>query len=197
FLCLLIGPWPLVIVSLISLLGILYSVPVVPPAWQKRLKFASLKDIPGSKTVSAAGAWAVVVAVLPAVGFGVWQPAALALAFVYTAVLVFCRCAVFDVLDVQGDLVVGKETIPIMLGEAGTLRLVTWLLAGLAGLMLLAPLAGPPTALCLLLLAPIAGLALMQRVLSRGDMLPGALSEALVDFNFWLAGVLALSWWVL
>jgi 4-hydroxy-3-methylbut-2-enyl diphosphate reductase len=110
--------------------------------------------------------------------------------------LVFCRCAVFDVLDVQGDLVVGKETIPIMLGEAGTLRLVSWLLTGLAVLMLLAPLTGPPAVLCLLLLAPIAGVALMQRVLNRGDMLPGALSEALVDFNFWLAGALALVWWI-
>lgn len=197
FLCVLIGPWPFIIVSFISLLGILYSVPVVPPSLKKRLGFASLKDIPGSKTVSAAGAWAVVVAVLPAVGFGIWHPLALLLAFVYTALLVFCRCAIFDVLDVQGDLVVGKETIPIMLGEAGTQRLVSWLLAGLAALMLLAPLAGPPTALCLLLLAPIAGLALMQRVLNRGDMLPGALSEALVDFIFWLAGILALAWWII
>lgn len=195
-LCVMMGLWPFVIVSFISLLGILYSVPVVPPSLKTRLKFASLKDIPGSKTVSAAGAWAVVVAVLPAVGFGVWQPLALELAFVYTAVLVFCRCALFDVLDVQGDLVVGKETIPIMLGEAGTMRLVYWLLAGLALLVILAPLAGLPTVLCLLLLMPIAGLALMQRVLSWGDMLPGAFSEALVDFNFWLAGALALAWWL-
>ncbi|MCB2193716.1 MAG: 4-hydroxy-3-methylbut-2-enyl diphosphate reductase [Deltaproteobacteria bacterium] len=197
FLCMLIGPWPLAIVSFISLLGILYSVPVVPLSMRGRLKLASLKDIPGSKTVSAAGAWAVVVAVLPAVGFGIWNFPALILAFVYTAVLVFCRCAVFDVLDVQGDLVVGKETIPIMLGEAVTLRLVYWLLAALALLMILAPLAGPPVLLCLLLLLPIAGLAFMQRVLSRGDMLPGATSEALVDFIFWLAGALALAWWIL
>ncbi|BEQ13399.1 4-hydroxy-3-methylbut-2-enyl diphosphate reductase [Desulfoferula mesophila] len=195
-LCLVLGPWPFVIVSLISLLGILYSVPVVPAALSRRLKFASLKDIPGSKTVSAAGAWAVVVAALPAVTLGVWNPAALLLAFVYTTVLVFCRCAVFDVLDVQGDLVVGKETIPIMLGEKGTLRLVSWLLAALALLMLLAPLAGLPAGLCWLLLLPVAGLATMQRVLSRGDLLPGTMGEALVDGNFWLAGVLALAWWV-
>ncbi len=197
FLCVLIGLWPFIIVSLMSLLGILYSVPVVPPALRSWLRFASLKDIPGSKTLSAAGAWAVVVAVLPAVGFDLWHPLALALAFVYTAVLVFCRCAVFDVLDVQGDLIVGKETIPIMLGETRTKRLVGWLLAALALLMVLAPLAGPPAVLCLLLLAPIAGLVLMQLVLNRGNLLPGALGEALVDFNFWLAGILALAWWVL
>ncbi|MBU2467476.1 MAG: 4-hydroxy-3-methylbut-2-enyl diphosphate reductase [Proteobacteria bacterium] len=196
-LCALLGLLPFIIVGLMSLLGILYSVPVVPRALRDRLGFASLKDIPGSKTASAAGAWAVVVALLPAVSLEVWHPLALGLAMVYTAVLVFCRCAVFDVLDVQGDLVVGKETIPIMLGEAVTLRLVNWLLAALALLMILAPLAGPPAVLCFLLLAPIAGMALMQRVHSRRDMLPGAMSEALVDFNFWLAGVLALAWWIL
>ena len=196
-LCVLIGPLPLVIVGLMSLLGILYSVPVVPPSLRSRLKFASLKDIPGSKTISAAGAWAVVVAVLPAVSFDIWHPLALALAFAYTAILVFCRCALFDVLDGQGDLVVGKETLPIIMGEDKTQRMVGWLLAGLAGLMILAPLAGAPAGVAWSLLAPIAGIALMQRVLTRGEMLPGALSEGLVDLNFWLAGALALAWWLL
>ena len=194
-LCLMIGTLPFIVVSLMSLLGIVYSLPVVPPALRRRLKFASLKDIPGSKTVSAAGAWAVVAAVLPAMAFNIWHPVYLSLAFVYVATLVFCRCAIFDVLDVQGDLVVGKETLPIVLGEAKTQRLVWWLLGGLAGLMLLAPLVGAPAGVCWSLLLPIAGIALMQRVLVRGDMLPGALSEGLVDLNFWLAGALALAWW--
>ena len=196
-LCVMMGLWPFVIVGFISLLGILYSVPVVPPSLKARLKLASLKDIPGSKTVSAArglggggGGFA---------RGGFWRLAAPGpgTSFcLHPRCWCFCRCAVFDVLDVQGDLVVGKETIPIMLGEAGTMRLVYWLLAGLALLMLLAPLAGLPAVLCLLLLMPIAGLALMQRVLSRGDMLPGTFSEALVDFNFWLAGAVALAWWI-
>jgi len=98
---------------------------------------------------------------------------------------------------VQGDLVVGKETLPIIMGEDKTQRMVGWLLAGLAGLMILAPLAGAPAGVAWSLLAPIAGIALMQRVLTRGEMLPGALSEGLVDLNFWLAGALALAWWLL
>ena len=194
-LCAFLGPMPLLIVSVMSLLGILYSVPIVPRAVQRRLGVASLKDIPGSKTLSAAGAWAVVVAVLPAVSLGRFDLVGTPLAFVYTVVIVFCRCAIFDVLDVQGDLVVGKETLPIMLGEAKTQKLVAWLLAGLAALMLLAPAAGAPAGVSWSLLAPIAGIAVMQRVLSRREMLPGALGEGLVDLNFWLAGALALAWW--
>ena len=194
-LCALLGLMPLLIVSLMSLMGLLYSVPVMPRAVRRRWGVASLKDIPGSKTMSAAGAWAVIAAVLPAVSLGHFDWVGTPLAFVYTATLVFCRCAIFDVLDVQGDLVVGKETLPIVLGEAKTQRLVWWLLAGLAALMLLAPAAGAPAAVYWSLLAPIAGVALMQRVLTRGEMLPGALSEGLVDLNFWLAGALALAWW--
>ena len=196
-LCALLGLWPLIIISLMSLMGLLYSVPVMPRTVQDRMGLASLKDIPGSKTVSAAGAWAVIVAVLPAASLGHFDAVGTSLAFVYAFTLVFCRCAIFDVLDVQGDLVVGKETLPIVLGEAKTQRLVWWLLAGLAGLMLLAPLAGAPAGESWSLLAPIAGVAVMQRVLVRGDMLPGALSEGLVDLNFWLAGALALAWWQL
>ncbi len=194
-LCALLGLWPLIIVSLMSLMGLLYSVPVMPRAIQRHMGLASLKDIPGSKTISAAGAWAVIAAVLPAASLGHFELVGTPLAFVYTAVLVFCRCAIFDVLDVQGDLVVGKETLPIIMGEAKTQRMVWWLLAGLAGLMILAPLAGAPAGVAWSLLAPIAGIALMQRVLTQGAMLPGALSEGLVDLNFWLAGALALAWW--
>jgi (E)-4-hydroxy-3-methyl-but-2-enyl pyrophosphate reductase len=185
------------LVSVMSLLGILYSVPIMPKALISRIKVASLKDIPGSKTLSAAFAWAIIVALLPAVSLGHFQPVGTVLAFVYTVVLVFTRCAVFDVLDVQGDLVVGKETIPIMLGEARTRRLVWRLLGALALVMLISPLAGIPAILSWGLLLPVIGVGVMQGVLARGSMLPGALSEGLVDLNFLLAGMISLAWWLL
>jgi len=51
--------------------------------------------------------------------------------FAWSAVLVFVRTAFFDILDMQGDRLVGKETIPILLGEKRSLRLLKGLLAGL------------------------------------------------------------------
>ncbi len=194
-LCALLGNMAFLLVSVMSLLGILYSVPILPRLQIGKTMVASLKDIPGSKTVSAAFAWAIIVALLPAVSLGHFDPVGSVLAFVYTVVLVFARCAVFDVLDVQGDLVVGKETIPIMLGEAGTRRLVWFLLGALALVMLIAPLAGSPLALSWGLLLPVIGLGVMQQILARGAMLPGALSEGLVDLNFLLAGLVSLLWW--
>ncbi|MEW5911002.1 MAG: 4-hydroxy-3-methylbut-2-enyl diphosphate reductase [Thermodesulfobacteriota bacterium] len=195
-LCALLGRTPLLLVAVMSLSGVLYSVPVIPPWLRKKIKVASLKDIPGSKTLSAALAWAFIVAVLPAVSHGHFAPLTSSLAFAYTLVLVFCRCAIFDVLDVQGDLIVGKETIPIMLGEARARRLVWWLLAGLGLAMLLAPALGAPAALCWGLLLPVAGVGLMHYLLARRIIMPGALGEGLVDLNFWLAGLVGLAWWL-
>ena len=153
-----------------------------------------VKDIPGSKTLSAAGGWAVVVALLPAVSQGHLLSWTLPLAFAYALVLVFVRCALFDILDVQGDLIVGKETIPITLGKRRTHQLLSGLIAGLAVWLIAAAAAGGAPPVAWALLAPLAGLAVMQRVLARGLMMPGALSEGLVDLNFWLAGGLALAW---
>jgi 4-hydroxy-3-methylbut-2-enyl diphosphate reductase len=169
-------------------------VPVVPRSLEKRLGFQRLKDIPGSKTLSAGLAWAFITAVLPPVALGFTGLAPLVLCFVYTLVLVLVRCALFDILDVQGDLIVGKETIPIALGEDQTRRLLWQGLGLLAALMLLAPVLGLGPSLAWALLAPAAGVAVMQIALDQVWILPGSLSEGLVDLNFSLAGVVALIW---
>ncbi len=193
-LCAMLGPIPFALVAVMSTLGLLYSVPVVPRHLERKIGIQRLKDIPGSKTLSAGLAWAFIVAVLPAVALGPPSPAGAALAFVYTLVLVFVRCGIFDVLDVQGDLIVGKETIPIVLGEAQTRRLLWWLTWGLCGALLLAPLLGAAPGLAWGLLLPVLGLAAMQLLWARAWIIPGSISEGLVDLNFWLAGVVALVW---
>ncbi len=193
-LCYTLGWLPLGLVAVMSVMGLLYSVPLAPRWLTRRTGIQRLKDIPGSKTLSAAVAWAFTVVVLPAVALGPPPAAAAGVAFVYTLVLVLVRCALFDVLDVQGDLIVGKETIPILLGEERTRRLLWWLTAGLAGLMILAAGAGLVPDLGLWLCLPVAGMAAMQFVQARAWITPGVLSEGLADLNFWLAGLVALVW---
>jgi 4-hydroxy-3-methylbut-2-enyl diphosphate reductase len=193
-LCARLGPWPFGLVLVMSVLGLLYSVPVIPARLERRIGFERLKDIPGSKTLSAALAWAFMVALLPALAEGRFDPWATPLAFAFTLVLLFVRCALFDILDVQGDLIVGKETIPLFLGETKTRRLLLNLTLGLAAVLVLAPLLTPVSSLAWALLAPVAGLEAMQVLLTRPWLMPGAISEGLVDLNFWLAGLTALAW---
>ncbi len=113
---------------------------------------------------------------------------------IFVGGLLFARCALLDILDVQGDLVVGKETIPIVLGEAPTQRLLAALLGGVILLLGLAPLGGLTPRLAWLLVPVPLGVALMQRLLGRGLVPPGAVGEGLTDLSFWLAGALALAW---
>lgn len=191
-LCLTLGWLPFLLVTVMSILGLLYSVPVVPRGLGRLIGIQSLKDIPGSKTLSASLAWAFMVAILPAVAVGPPDPWNTPLAFFYTVVLVFVRCALFDILDVQGDLMVGKETLPIVLGESKTRSLLWGLTIALALVLLSALWLGVASGLAWGLLLPVAGLAAMQLIFARDLMMPGALSEGLVDLNFWLAGVVAL-----
>lgn len=193
-LCALLGALPFALVAMMSVLGLLYSVPVVPRRLEAKIGIQRLKDIPGSKTLAASLAWAFIVAVLPAAALGSASLPGLVLAFAYTLVLVFLRCALFDVLDVQGDLIVGKETIPIVLGEAKTRRLLWWLTWGLCGALVLAALVSAVPGLAWWLLLPVAGMAAIQLLWARSWITPGSISEGLVDLNFWLAGAVALVW---
>jgi len=193
-LCALLGALPFALVAVMSILGLLYSVPVVPRRLEKKIGIQRLKDIPGSKTLSASLAWAFIVAVLPAVAQGPNSWIGLGLAFTYTLILMFLRCALFDVLDVQGDLIVGKETIPIVLGEAQTRRLLWWLTWSLGGALVLAALWGGVSSLAWWLLLPVMGMAAMQLLWARAWITPGSISEGLVELNFWLAGAVALGW---
>jgi len=87
-----------------------------------------LKDLPGSKTLLVALAWGVVTSLLPPLAQeGRFLPATL-VAFLYTSILVFVRSTLYDFKDIQGDLMVGKETIPIVLGTGKTETLVVLLL---------------------------------------------------------------------
>ncbi|MBU1740858.1 MAG: 4-hydroxy-3-methylbut-2-enyl diphosphate reductase, partial [Proteobacteria bacterium] len=135
FLGWLMGRWVFILLVAISAAGVLYSVPLVSIK-VGRWRIRRLKDVPGSKSMSAALAWGAITALVPALsapGLVNW----LVTAFVFVAVtlLIYIRSGLFDIFDVQGDRIVGQETIPILLGEPRTRRLL-WLLTGVLGLVL-------------------------------------------------------------
>ncbi len=112
-----IGPHPLLVVFGASLLGLMYKVelPLAGRRW-------SLRSIPGSKDVLVAMALGVV-----AIGIPVWQhgqsiwpwtwDAKALVALGLVAVLVYARTVIYDIRDMQNDQVLGKETLPILLGK--------------------------------------------------------------------------------
>ena len=116
--------------------------------------------------------------------------------FAFAALIVFVRTAFFDILDVQGDRLVGKETIPILLGEVRTQKLLRAGLALSFLILLMATALGWVRPLgYLMLLCPVF-LGIVMAVHGRGRIHPGVRLEFLVESHFILAGLLALVWTV-
>jgi (E)-4-hydroxy-3-methyl-but-2-enyl pyrophosphate reductase len=189
-----IGLVTLLAVSGLSLLGIMYSIPLVPKRIRKKAPYSKIKDIPGSRTLSEALAWAVMITVLPLLETDhiIWPAAIISIFVVFFAS--YTRSALFDIFRVQGDLIVGSETLPITLGEKRTLMLLKMILLSSGIILCGAPVLGLVGPFSFLFLLPLFTLSLCLVAYERSWLYPGIAFEFLVEGNFFLAGFLALIW---
>jgi 4-hydroxy-3-methylbut-2-enyl diphosphate reductase len=178
----------------LSLVGTVYSLPIVPLRKRHLWRYSKIKDIPGSKTFAQAFAWGAVMALLPLLGTprGPWTGEVVSFLFVFS--VVYVRSAFFDIFQVQGDLIVGSETLPITLGEKRTLWLLKCVMLVGSVLLALAPLIGWVGSFAYLLLLCHLTLTLCILAYERRALYPGTRSEAFVEANLFLAGFLALLW---
>lgn len=180
------SPWAGVLTGSAIALGLLYQV---------RIPFSrvQLVRIPGSKDVFAAGAWAVFTCwIPPLIAEGHFHlPAFLASSIVFSIAMV--RALAYDVKDLQGDRMVGKETIPIYLGMAKSSVLSSLLIVLAAGMATAAVALGlfPPVGLLGLLL-PAHCLVYLWLFHNR-RVTGGVLFSAAVDGFFPVLGLLALA----
>ncbi len=191
------GILPFFLLLAISGLGIIYNIHIFPSRPGKSIRYQKLKDIPGSKTLFVALAWGVVSSVLPPLAQGEGLLPGTAVAFFFSSILVFVRSTLYDFKDIQGDLMVGKETIPIVLGKRKAEILVVLLLFLLGGMLTVAaPLKWATTVTFLLLISlgyVVAYYFLYQkRILGRGFLF-----EGVVDGSFIFSGLLAFLWSIL
>jgi (E)-4-hydroxy-3-methyl-but-2-enyl pyrophosphate reductase len=181
----------------LNLLGIIYSIPLVPEKIRHLWDYSRIKDIPGSKTLSEALAWGAVIALLPLFeGQKIGLLAAVA-AFIFVFCLTYIRSALFDIFQEQGDLIVGVETLPITLGEERTLLLLKGVAVFAGVILIAAPLSGATGPFAYLLLLCVLSSALCLVAYERKWLHPGRRFEALVEGNFYLAGLLGLIWHIL
>lgn len=188
-----LGIQPFLILLLMSLLGLTYNLQVIPERLTAA-RYRRLRDVPGSKTLLIAAAWGVVTSLLPSFFSSDMPKLEMVLVFGWSTGLVFVRTAFFDTLDMQGDRIVGKETIPILLGERRSLRLLKSILSVLLVVPPVAALADLlPNLAYALVTCPlfIAGVLLAYE---RGIMIPGIRLEFLLETNFIIAGIITLAW---
>jgi (E)-4-hydroxy-3-methyl-but-2-enyl pyrophosphate reductase len=186
-----LGWEPFAFILAMSFLGIFYNLKLIPGRLAAATHIARLKEIPGSKTVFTALAWGVLAALIPVVCSEERLSAATTVAFFFVAGLVFIRTGLFEILAIEGDRVVGKETLAIALGRRRTLDLLTAGSVILILMLLFAAWAGiiPPLGFVLSLCGFYS---LVYLTLYRfGLMESGLFLESLVEGNMILAGVLA------
>lgn len=134
--------WPSFILLLVmSIFGVLYRIHFIPRFLATRIKVSRLKEIPCSKTFFVALAWAMVVVLLPAVPRGGLNAKTYSL-MLFILLLVFVRNALFDVFQVQGDRIVGRETLPVLIGARKTIVVLNGVMVLLLIMLLLYPAFG-------------------------------------------------------
>jgi 4-hydroxy-3-methylbut-2-enyl diphosphate reductase len=188
------GTYPFLLLLAIFGSGLIYNLSIFPFASGRKHRYRRMRDIPGSKTIFVALAWGIVTSILPPLAQGNWFLPATAVALFFTTTMVFFRSTVYDFKDIQGDLLVGKETLPIVLGRRNTEILVAVLLVCLTGALAAASLFGwasPLSSYLLLSLSYMVGYYWLYR---QKLLREGFLFEGVVEGSFLFTGVIALVW---
>ncbi len=187
------GMLPFSILFVISLGGALYNMKILPSGW----RFQSLKDLPGSKNLFMAVAWGTVTAILPALSNGYPVNAGLVVAFIFTFGVVFIRSATSDILEIQNDKLIGRETIPVLIGKTHTETMLKIISLILLIILLISYPSGWTSSLSFMLLMCILYIWICFQLCDRRSGLSGAFLEGLLETSYVIAGFSVLLWHVL
>ncbi|MBW2661395.1 MAG: UbiA family prenyltransferase, partial [Deltaproteobacteria bacterium] len=182
-----LGSIPFLILLAMSIMGLSYNIRLVPDSFAAS-RYRRIRDIPGSKTILIAVAWGIVTTLLPALSLSGSINIGTALVLFWSISIVFVRTAFFDILDMQGDRIVGKETIAILLGENKALRLLKITLVINVVVLLLSSVLHFVSSLGYFLSMCPVFLFVVITAYEKANMLPGTRLEFLVETLFVFEG---------
>jgi 4-hydroxy-3-methylbut-2-enyl diphosphate reductase len=176
------------------LLGIIYTIRIVPERLQPFIKYKRLKDLPGSKDFLVSMAWAWVIVLIPMLNKGAYLSYKSIAILAFVLISVFIRSVVFDILSIEGDRIVGRETIPILIGPKQT-QVMLLILAIIIGVFLfLSALFGlVPSLGYYLIFSPVFVVTCFY-IFQKHRIQVSTLYEALIDSNFILVGLITYLW---
>lgn len=178
----------------LTILGLIYSVPIIPWKLGYLGRYAKIKDLPGSKTMAEALAWGTISSLLPTIGWpGSFWPGVV-VSFFFVSSMCYVRSGLFDILNIQGDLIVGRETLPIALGEERALRLLLLLNSFFGIGILLSTVGGIVSGLGYALTTCFVISSVYLIAFQKGWIREGYRLQAVVESNLFLAGLLAFIW---
>jgi len=120
--------------------GSAYHITLVPRSLRGIFPYKSMKDIPSSRDLFVALAWATILTFLPQTISDTPKiiPSTLA-AFAVIFILSFIRSLIFDLRDIEGDRIMGRETLITIIGETRARKALLIMIWGSVGLLAIAP----------------------------------------------------------
>ncbi len=189
-----LGGLPFAAVFASTLLGILYSVKIIPRDW-KFNHFGRLKDIPSSKDLFIALAWATITVLVPflsQIDSGSFLASLVSFLFVFS--IVYIKSLLFDIRDIQGDRLVGRETIPIIMGIEKTKLYLGMLLVVTATGLFISGWYSWVSTLSFYLLVSLAYCSFYLYLYHRRVISQGPSCDAVVNGHFYVIGLLTFIW---
>lgn len=189
-----LGAMPFIFLLFSFLMGILYSIHIVPERLQPFIKYQRLKDVPGSKDIFIAVAWTWVIVLIPILQQHISFSYRSITIIGFMLLTVFIRSVVFDIVSIEGDRIVGRETIPILLGQKMTQTMLFIISIIIGTFILLSAVFGLVPSLGYYLILPPAGMVTCLYFFQQKRIHANTLFEAIIDGNFLLAGLIAYLW---
>lgn len=178
--------WP-VVLGLMLAAFLVYSIPLM----RKSYPFTGLRALPGSRDLMFAGAWSFLLSFLP--GYMEAGMTIEAGTMLWAGMLFFLflgRCLLADLVDLQGDALMGMDTIPIHAGRDRSVSLFWVCVALAASLMVLGVATGKLERVSVLFLPGVLSLAAGYFVLGSASFPSELAKRSMADGSLFLAGVL-------
>jgi len=176
---------------LLIFMGLLYGVKLFMHARWEKFPF-KLKDIPTSKTFLVPMAWAGV-CILPYIA-GTYAPWRVAYAGWVIFLLSLVRTTLRDLLAIQGDRLVGKETLVVLVGEKRTEFFTVGVILALVITALCGPVAGVSTGFSFFLIVPALIYLFFLKIGSTRKLREAPLYDVLIEIVLIVAGLSAIAW---
>lgn len=178
---------------------IAFRLQVVPSSVSSLLRYKGLEQFAGSKEIFFGIAWALTTALIPFLVSDSQNLSALGVAMAFTFSIAFIRAVLLDIRDIHVDRIVGRDTIPIALGNKWTKIMLVAVAILMASVLTLSPTFGWTSTFSYFLI-PCVIYACFYLYLYHVRLIgEGLMCEAVVDFNFMLSGIIAfyMSKWAL
>jgi 4-hydroxy-3-methylbut-2-enyl diphosphate reductase len=175
--------------------GCVYHVTIIPGFLKVLFRYSRLKDVPTSRDLFVALAWAVVLTFMPQAGSTIsGQPELTVVSFVFIFVLAYLRSLIFDLRDIEGDRIMGRETLITIIGENRVRRFIllvttlACLLCASSPFFLPSLNEGTMNLRFLFQIVPLAYLYIFTRVNFEKAMARAIFFNVFADGQFFLAG---------